>query len=201
VAYYPEPVARLIDALQRLPGIGEVFQQPCGAAHVERGIRERKRLHVPDLKGNAELVFAGASPGLSDHGLARVEPDKAARRADDFHQVEHIGPWATPNFEHRRSWCQCHPLQHESLARLDAFGLLRLVHEPDEEVRIPGAVNLCEQLGMGRGAHADPPASAGLACPPHMASCPAVADQFRRTNSGVVVRGWPLVPWPGWATK
>ena len=60
---------------ERLPGIGEVLQQPGGAAHVEGGIGERKRLHLPDLKGDGEPAFAGALPGFSDHDLARVEPE------------------------------------------------------------------------------------------------------------------------------
>jgi hypothetical protein len=98
-------------------------------------------------------VFAGASPGFGDHGFARVEPDKAASRADDVHEVEHIGPRAAADFEDCRSWCQYHPLKHEPLARLDACGLLRLVHEPDEQIRIVGAVDLREKPGMGMRAH------------------------------------------------
>jgi len=44
LAGYPDHLA------ERPPGIGEVLQQPCGAAHVEGGIGERKRLHLPHPK-------------------------------------------------------------------------------------------------------------------------------------------------------
>jgi hypothetical protein len=80
---------------ERPPGIGEVLQKSCGSVHVERGIRKWKRPHLPDLKGDGDLAFAGASPGFSDHGLARVEPDKTARGADDLHQVEEMRRQAT----------------------------------------------------------------------------------------------------------
>jgi len=90
---------------QRPPGIGKVLQQPCGAAHVERGIRERKRRHLPDLKGDGDLAFAGASPGLSDHRLARIQPDQTARRADEVHHVEHVSPRTAAGFEDCLSRC------------------------------------------------------------------------------------------------
>ena len=51
------------------------------------------------------------------------------------------------------------PFQHEPFARLDRWGLLCLIHEPNEEVRVLGAVDLREEVGVGTGAHADPPAS------------------------------------------
>lgn len=150
---------------QRLPGIGEVLQQPGGATYVKRCLRERGRLHVPDPEGNGELAFAAASPGFSDHGLARVEADKTARRADNFHQLEHIGPSTATNFEDCLARRESHPFQHEPLAHLDAFGSLRLIHEPDGKVRILGAVDLGEKLGAGMSAHADPPGCvASLAC-------------------------------------
>ena len=72
-------------------------------------------------------------------------------------------PGPHPDFEDCLPRRQSHPFQHEPFARLDACGLLRFIHELDEEVRILGAVDLREKLGMRLGTHADPPASAALA--------------------------------------
>ena len=117
------------------------------------------------------MEFLGASSGLSDHDLTRVEPNKTASRTDEFHHVEHIGPGTAANVEDCLSRRQSDPFQHEPLARLDRWGLLCLIHEPNEEVRILGAVDLREKVGMGMGAHADPPLNVFFGCVARFRAC------------------------------
>jgi hypothetical protein len=149
---------------ERPLGIGLVLQQAPCAAHIERGVREGKRLHLPDLKGDGDMQILDTSSGLSDHDFTGVEPNQTASRTDEVHHVEHIGPGTAAHVEDGLARRKREPFQHEPLARLDRCRLLCLIHEPYEEVRILGAVDLREQVGMGMGTHADPPLNVFLCC-------------------------------------
>jgi hypothetical protein len=87
------------------------------------------------------------------HHLTCVETNKTASRTDEFDRVKQIDSGTTANVEDCRSRRQSDTLQHEPPARLDRWELLCLIHEPNKEVRILGAVDLCEKVGMGMGAH------------------------------------------------
>src|SRR5207244_1310032 len=89
--------------------------------------------------------------------------DKTAAGTDRRNHVEDIRPGTAANVEDCRSRGQSDPFQHEALDRLDRCRLLRLVHEPDEEVRIPGPVDLGEEVAVRRSVHADPHAILGWA--------------------------------------
>jgi hypothetical protein len=140
-------------------GIGglQVHQESFGATHVERPVREGKCLHFPYLKGDGYVESLGALSGLSDHNLTRVESNETASWTDKFHHVKHIDPGTAAKVEDCVSRRQSDPLQHESLARLNRWDLVYLIHEPNEEVRILGTVDLREKAGMGTSAHADYP--------------------------------------------
>ena len=140
---------------ERPCGISEVLQQSCGAAYVERAVWEGKGVHVSDLKGDGDPEFLGASSGLRNHDLARVEPNKTASRTNLSNHVEQIGPGTAANVENGVSRLQSDPFQHEALARLDRWELLCLIHEPNEEVRILGMVDLRKKVGMGMRGHVD----------------------------------------------
>jgi hypothetical protein len=142
---------------QRSLGIGQVPHQALCAAHVECAVREGKLLHLSDLKGDGDMQVLGASSGLSDHDLRRVEPNQAASRTYLVHHVEHIGPVTAANVEDSLSRQESEPFQHKPLTRLDRWGLLGLIEKPHEEVWILGAVDLREKVGMGMGTHVDPP--------------------------------------------
>jgi hypothetical protein len=93
------PWAGYLHHLRQRPwDIRDMLQQPRGAADVERAIREEKRLHIPDLKGdgNLKMEFVSAPPGSSDYGRTCVESHKTASRTD-LHHVEHVGARAAAN--------------------------------------------------------------------------------------------------------
>jgi hypothetical protein len=126
------------------------------------------------------MEFLGAPSGLGEHDLTRVNPHKTASRTDEIHHLEHVGAGTAANIEDCRSRCQRDPFQHQPLARLDRRGLLCLIHELNEEVRVLGAVDLREEVGMGMRAQADPLASTEAFDDVEDASNPSVLPSARR---------------------
>jgi hypothetical protein len=54
-------------------------------------IGEGKRLRVGDFKCDADTEISGPSSSLNNHDPARVEPNKTARRTDEFPHLQQIG--------------------------------------------------------------------------------------------------------------
>jgi len=59
LAYYPEPVARLIEALQRLPGIGPKTAQRLTFFLLKRPVAEVRELSESLIAVKERIVYCG----------------------------------------------------------------------------------------------------------------------------------------------
>ena len=81
MAYYPEPVARLIDALQRLPGIGPRTAQRLTFFLLKRPAGEVRELADSLLGVKANIVHCGRCFNVTDTDPCRIcaDPTRDAR--------------------------------------------------------------------------------------------------------------------------
>jgi len=81
VAYYPEPVARLIDALQRLPGIGPRTAQRLTFFLLKRPAGEVRELADSLVSVKANIVHCGRCFNVTDTDPCRIcaDPTRDAR--------------------------------------------------------------------------------------------------------------------------
>jgi recombination protein RecR len=77
VAYYPEPVARLIDALQRLPGIGPRSAQRLTFFLLKRPVDEVRELAESLLSVKSNIVHCGCCFNVTDADPCRICADPA----------------------------------------------------------------------------------------------------------------------------
>jgi hypothetical protein len=141
--------ARYANHLRERPaGIREVLKQARCSTDVECAVGKRKRSRFADLERDGQRALFGAPSGFGDHDFACIQSNELATRADALDHVEQVVPWAAAGIQDRFAGRQCGAFHHESLARLDGVGLLRLIHEPDKEIGILCAVNLREEIGM-----------------------------------------------------
>lgn len=80
MAYYPEPVARLIDALQRLPGIGPKTAQRLTFFLLKRPADEVRELSESLLAVKERIVSCGRCFNITDEDPCRICADP---RRDD----------------------------------------------------------------------------------------------------------------------
>jgi recombination protein RecR len=78
VAYYPEPVARLIDALQRLPGIGPKTAQRLTFYMLKRPPDEVRELGEALFAVKSKITYCSACFNVTDEDPCRICSD--ARR-------------------------------------------------------------------------------------------------------------------------
>ena len=81
MAYYPEPVARLIDALQRLPGIGPRTAQRLTFFLLKRPAGEVRELADSLVSVKANIVHCGRCFNVTDTDPCRIcaDPTRDAR--------------------------------------------------------------------------------------------------------------------------
>ena len=81
MAYYPEPVARLIDALQRLPGIGPRTAQRLTFFLLKRPAAEVRELADSLVSVKANIVHCGRCFNVTDTDPCRIcaDPTRDAR--------------------------------------------------------------------------------------------------------------------------
>ena len=81
MAYYPEPVARLIDALQRLPGIGPRTAQRLTFFLLKRPAGEVRELADSLMSVKANIVHCGRCFNVTDTDPCRIcaDPTRDAR--------------------------------------------------------------------------------------------------------------------------
>jgi recombination protein RecR len=77
VAYYPEPVARLIDALQRLPGIGPRTAQRLTFFLLKRPAEEVRELAESLLSVKSNITHCGRCFNVTDSDPCRICTDPA----------------------------------------------------------------------------------------------------------------------------
>jgi recombination protein RecR len=77
VAYYPEPVARLIEALQRLPGIGPKTAQRLTFFMLKRPIDEARELADSLLAVKERIVYCSTCFNVTDQDPCRICSDPA----------------------------------------------------------------------------------------------------------------------------
>jgi hypothetical protein len=143
----PGRVTRTISESARAR-IREVLEQARCSTDVECAVGKRKCSRFADLERDRQRALFGAPSGLGDHDFACIQSNEPAIRADALDHVEQDVPWAAAGIQDRVAGRQCGALHYQSLARLDRFRLLRLIHEPHKEIRILCAVNLREEIGM-----------------------------------------------------
>jgi recombination protein RecR len=77
LAYYPEPVARLIEALQRLPGIGPKTAQRMTFFLLKRPIDEVRELSDSLMAVKDRIVYCGICFNVTDQDPCRICVDPA----------------------------------------------------------------------------------------------------------------------------
>jgi recombination protein RecR len=77
VAYYPEPVARLIEALQRLPGIGPKTAQRLTFFLLKRPPEEVRELSAAIVAVKERIVLCGTCFNITDENPCRICADPA----------------------------------------------------------------------------------------------------------------------------
>jgi len=77
VAFYPEPVARLIDALQRLPGIGPKTAQRLTFFLLKRPIEEVRELSASLMSVKERIVYCSTCFNVTDQDPCRICADPA----------------------------------------------------------------------------------------------------------------------------
>jgi recombination protein RecR len=77
VSYYPEPVARLIEALQRLPGIGPKTAQRLTFFLLKRPADEVRELAESLLAVKERIVYCGTCFNVTDRDPCRICADPA----------------------------------------------------------------------------------------------------------------------------
>jgi recombination protein RecR len=77
VAHYPEPVARLIDALQRLPGIGPKTAQRLTFFLLKRPVDEVRELSESLLAVKDRIVYCQTCFNVTDQDPCRICADPA----------------------------------------------------------------------------------------------------------------------------
>ncbi|MGH7313978.1 MAG: recombination mediator RecR [Candidatus Rokuibacteriota bacterium] len=83
MAHYPEPVARLIDALQRLPGIGPKTAQRLTFFLLKRPVDEVRELSEALLAVKERIVYCRVCFNVTDQDPCRICADPSR----DAHQV------------------------------------------------------------------------------------------------------------------
>ncbi|HSF05667.1 MAG TPA: recombination mediator RecR [Methylomirabilota bacterium] len=81
MAHYPEPVARLIDALQRLPGIGPKTAQRLTFFLLKRPVDEVRELSEALLAVKERIVYCRACFNVTDQDPCRIcaDPSRDSR--------------------------------------------------------------------------------------------------------------------------
>src|SRR5207248_5792904 len=81
VAFYPEPVARLIDALQRLPGIGPKTAQRLTFFLLKRPVEEVRELSESLLAVKDQIVYCRLCFNITDEDPCRIcaDPSRDSR--------------------------------------------------------------------------------------------------------------------------
>ena len=77
MAYYPEPVARLIEALQRLPGIGPKTAQRLTFFLLKRPVSEVRELSDALIAVKERIVYCGSCFNVTDEDPCRICADPA----------------------------------------------------------------------------------------------------------------------------
>ena len=77
MAFYPEPVARLIDALQRLPGIGPKTAQRLTFFLLKRPTEEVRELSASLLAVKERIVYCSTCFNVTDQDPCRICADPA----------------------------------------------------------------------------------------------------------------------------
>src|SRR5438477_5965587 len=77
VAYYPEPVARLIEALERLPGIGPKTAQRLTFFLLKRPVEEVRELSEALIAVKERIVYCGSCFNVTDENPCRICADPA----------------------------------------------------------------------------------------------------------------------------
>jgi recombination protein RecR len=77
VAHYPEPVARLIDALQRLPGIGPKTAQRLTFFLLKRPVEEVRELSEALVAVKDKIVYCQTCFNVTDQDPCRICADPA----------------------------------------------------------------------------------------------------------------------------
>ncbi|HEV8615042.1 MAG TPA: recombination mediator RecR, partial [Methylomirabilota bacterium] len=77
MAYYPEPVARLIDALQRLPGIGPKTAQRLTFFLLKRPTDEVRELSSSLMAVKEQIVYCSTCFNVTDQNPCRICSDPA----------------------------------------------------------------------------------------------------------------------------
>ena len=77
MAFYPEPVARLIDALQRLPGIGPKTAQRLTFFLLKRPIDEVRELSASLMAVKERIVYCSTCFNVTDQDPCRICADPA----------------------------------------------------------------------------------------------------------------------------
>ena len=77
MAYYPEPVARLIEALQRLPGIGPKTAQRLTFFLLKRPLDEVRELSDSLLAVKERIVYCRTCFNVTDQDPCRICADPA----------------------------------------------------------------------------------------------------------------------------
>ena len=80
MAYYPEPVARLIEALQRLPGIGPKSAQRMTFFLLKRPIEEVRELSESLVAVKEQIVSCGTCFNVTEQDPCRICADPARDR-------------------------------------------------------------------------------------------------------------------------
>jgi recombination protein RecR len=80
LAYYPEPVARLIEALQRLPGIGPKSAQRMTFYLLKRPIEEVRELSESLVAVKEQIVSCGTCFNVTEQDPCRICADPARDR-------------------------------------------------------------------------------------------------------------------------
>ncbi len=80
MAHYPEPVARLIDALQRLPGIGPKTAQRLTFFLLKRPVEEVRELSEALLAVKERIVYCRVCFNVTDQDPCRICADPARDR-------------------------------------------------------------------------------------------------------------------------
>ena len=77
MAYYPEPVARLIEAFQRLPGIGPKTAQRLTFFLLKRPVAEVRELSESLIAVKERIVYCGTCFNVTDQDLCGICADPA----------------------------------------------------------------------------------------------------------------------------
>ena len=81
MAYYPDPVARLIEALQRLPGIGPKTAQRLTFFLLKRPVEEVRELSESLLAVKDQIVYCRLCFNITDEDPCRIcaDPSRDSR--------------------------------------------------------------------------------------------------------------------------